>query len=144
MKLIKYEDIQGSFNEMDHWLDRAFRGTCVAYRNAGIFNGSILPTTTMSYRSDIYDDKDNFYVVAELPGVNKEDVKIELENAVLTVSGERKNLNGKAEHSYKFSRSMTISDNVNGEKVSAIMQDGLLTITLPKAEARKPKSISVS
>jgi HSP20 family protein len=93
---------------------------------------------------DLYDDGDNYIVRAELPGVKKSDIKLELDNAVLTFSGERKAKSGEQESVSSFSRSISVGDDVNSEKVKARLEDGILTVTLPKVEARKPRAITIS
>ncbi|MGF1452968.1 MAG: Hsp20/alpha crystallin family protein [Opitutales bacterium] len=135
MNLIKYDDFfNDPIAEMDRFLNRAFGG-----RVPSVFNAE----NAQSFRMDVYDDEHNYYVVAELPGVTRDDVNVQLENAVLTISGERKEQEGEQEHTYKFSRTVTVSDDVDPEKVSAKLEDGLLRVTLPKAESRKPKAITV-
>jgi HSP20 family protein len=93
---------------------------------------------------DVFDDKDNYYVRAELPGVKKKDIKLELDNAVLTLSGERKTKSGESEESTSFTRSVSVADDIRSDKVKGTFEDGILTVTLPKSEERKPRSISIS
>lgn len=141
MHLIKYDNFWNDpIAEMDRWFDRALG----AGRVPGLFDQAF-ENAARSFRVDVYDDGANAYqVVAELPGVAKEDVDIQLENAVLTITATRKSKDGEQEQSTKYSRTLTISDDVQTDKVSAKLEDGLLQVTLPKAEARKPKSITVS
>lgn len=140
MQLIKYDNFWNDpFAEMDRFLGQALGNN----RWAGLFDTP--STTARSFRVDVYDDgKDAYQVLAELPGVEKQDVDIQLENAVLTISAKRKFKQGEQEQSAHFSRSLTISDDIDPEKVNAKLEDGVLQITLPKAEARKPKAITVS
>ena len=94
----------------------------------------------------------NVIAVAELPGMRKEDIEISLHDGTLTISGERKREssgNGeKAERSERyigmFRRSIALPTRVDANKVSATYRDGILTVTLPKAEEVKPKQIQVS
>jgi len=99
---------------------------------------------------DVYQDTDNVVAVVELPGMRKEDIEISLRDGMLTISGERKSQtsNGeKAERTEryvgKFRRSITLPTRVNASKISATYRDGILTVTLPKAEEAKPKQIEV-
>jgi HSP20 family protein len=100
---------------------------------------------------DLYEDKDNLLVKAELPGMKKEDIDISLHGDVLTLSGERKEEeafeDAQAYRSErflgKFQRTLTLPVNVSAEKVRASYMDGILSITLPKAEEAKPKQIEV-
>ncbi|WP_309398941.1 Hsp20/alpha crystallin family protein [Cerasicoccus maritimus] len=140
MHLIKYDNFWNDpFAEMDRLFDRAVSNN----RFAGLFDNQF--TSGRSFRVDVYDDNNEAYqVVAELPGVAKEDVGIQLENAVLTISAKRKVKQGEQEQSVQFSRSLTIDDDINADKVTAKLEDGILTVSLPKAEARKPQAITVS
>ena len=101
---------------------------------------------------DLYQSNDNVIAVVELPGMRKEEIEISLHDGTLTVSGERKrksSSNGeKAERTERytgtFRRSIAIPTRVDANKVSATYRDGILTVTLPKAEEVKPKQIQVS
>ena len=99
---------------------------------------------------DLYQNKDNVVGVVELPGMKKEDIEISLRDGTLTISGERKSQtsNGeKAERTERyigrFRRSVTLPTRVHADKISASYRDGILTVTLPKAEEAKPKQIEV-
>jgi HSP20 family protein len=101
---------------------------------------------------DVSETKDNVIINAEIPGMNKEDVKVSVQDNVLTLSGERKqekeekNANyHRIERSYgSFSRSFTLPTSVQADKVKATYKDGILKITLPKTEEVKPKEILIS
>jgi HSP20 family protein len=101
---------------------------------------------------DLYQSNDNVIAVVELPGMRKEDVEISLHDGTLTISGERKretSSNGEnAERTERyigrFRRSIALPTRVDAGKVSATYRDGILTVTLPKAEEVKPKQIQVS
>lgn len=101
---------------------------------------------------DVQEDKDTFSVRVELPGMKREDIEVSLQDGALVISGERKSETIKEdtevhrqERFYgKFSRALTLPAAVAGDKVKAAYKDGILTVTLPKAEEAKPKSIAVS
>jgi HSP20 family protein len=93
---------------------------------------------------DLYEDKDNLFVRAELPGVERADINVEVVEDYLTLTAARKTKQDGQENSFSFSRSVSIPESVQSDKVSAQYQDGVLTITLPKKEAAKPRKISVS
>jgi HSP20 family protein len=100
---------------------------------------------------DLYQSNDNVTAVVELPGMRKEDIDISLHDGTLTISGEskRESSNGeKAERTERyigaFRRSIALPTRVDASKVSATYQDGILKVTLPKAEEVKPKQIQVS
>jgi len=89
--------------------------------------------------------------VVELPGMRREDFEISLHDGTLTISGERKRETSNGERAErteryigKFRRSITLPTHVDANKVSAVYRDGILTVTLPKAEEAKPKQIPVS
>ena len=99
---------------------------------------------------DVYQDKDQFTVHAELPGLKKEEIEISLHGDTLTIAGERKP-HGNADQGFrterffgKFQRSLTLPAVVNAEHVKATYKDGILTVVLPKAEEAKPKQIQVA
>jgi HSP20 family protein len=96
-------------------------------------------------RADLYEDKDNFYFRAELAGLKKDDIHVELGDGVLTVSGQRKGFapDGQAERTTDFSRSVSLPARVQDGSINARYEDGVLTVTLPKAEEVKPKRVAV-
>lgn len=100
---------------------------------------------------DISETADALTVKAELPGIRKEDVRITVEDHVLTLSGERKfekDASGEDYHRIEraygaFARSFTLPANVKTDKVEAAFQDGVLTVKLPKMEEAKPRTIEI-
>lgn len=103
-------------------------------------------------RVDVVEDENGFTVNAELPGLTKEDVNVNVEDGVLTFSGERKfpygeNSDGcrRVERNYgKFERSFRLSDAINPEGITATMDNGVLTVHLPVREESKPRQIAVN
>ncbi len=101
---------------------------------------------------DVQEDKDNFHVRVELPGLKREDIEVSLDDGALVISGERKaetvaeGAEVRLQERYygKFSRTLTLPSAVATDKVSAAYKDGILTVTLPKVEEAKPKTITVS
>jgi len=100
---------------------------------------------------DIAERDDEYLVKVELPGVNKDDVKITLESNILTIRGEKKQEKEtkkenyhRVERSYgSFQRSFTLPTTVKSDKIDANFKDGVLMVSLPKAEEAKPKQIEV-
>jgi len=100
---------------------------------------------------EVVEARDQFVVAVELPGVKAADVKVTLEDDVLTVSGERK-YEGTAEAELrlserfygKFERSVQLAASVKADNVTATSRDGILTIALPKIEEAKPREIKIS
>jgi HSP20 family protein len=101
---------------------------------------------------DVYEDKENFIVKAELPGMRKEDIDVSLHDGSLSISGERKSETKhedaevyRAERFFgRFQRAVTLPAPVAADKVKAQYMDGVLTVTLPKTEEAKPKKIDVA
>ena len=100
---------------------------------------------------DIKEDKDEFVVSAELPGMKKEDVHITFNNGNLAIEGERKKEQEEKDANYhrversygKFYRSFQLPSGIQANKILADFKDGILKITLPKSEEVKPKEIEV-
>ena len=101
---------------------------------------------------DIYQDKDNVFVKAELPGMKKDEIEISLHDGMLSIAGERKHEEeSKGGNSFRserffgrFHRTVSLPTTVDTAKVKAAYKDGILTVTLPKAEEAKPKQIQVN
>lgn len=101
---------------------------------------------------DIYETENELVLKADLPDVDPKNVGIQLENGTLTLKGERRfeeQKNGqkgfhRIERSYgSFVRAFSLPDTVDGEKVKADFKNGVLTVTLPKKEVAKPKTINI-
>jgi HSP20 family protein len=128
-------------------IDRLF-GSPLAWleHDSQPFRGGWIPAI------DVYEDKDHVFVRAEIPGMKKDEIDISLHEGVLGLSGERKleKEYGEAEthrverFAGRFQRSIWLPAPVDAAKVRATYKDGILAITLPKAEEAKPKQISVS
>ena len=103
-----------------------------------------------SPRTNLYDNGDNFEIKAEVPGFQKDDLNVKIQGNYLELSGSR---NPDAPEGYRahrvergaisFTRSLTLPSEVDSEKVDATLKDGILTLSLPKSEAAKPKQIAV-
>lgn len=114
-------------------------------RDAGLFSG-------WTPALDVHQDKDNLFVKCELPGLKKEEIDISLHDGMLTISGERKRETEQKEgesfrserYFGKFHRSVALPTAVNAGAVKAAYKDGILSVTLPKAEEAKPKQIEVN
>ncbi len=102
------------------------------------------PTADTHFAVDLYEDKDNTYVRAELPGVNRADIQVEMVEGYLTINASRKEKQGDREESQSFSRSISIPEEVQADKVAAHYENGVLTVTLPKREEAKPRKINVA
>jgi HSP20 family protein len=115
-------------------------------RKRGGTEGAFLPAL------DVVEEKDSLIVKADLPGLSKDDIKVAIQDNVLTIKGERKYEAEKKEANYyrqervfgSFVRSIELPVSVDSGKVLATFRDGVLHVTLPKAENAKPKEIQVS
>lgn len=102
---------------------------------------------------DVRETADVIEVIAELPGLRSEDVEVSVENNVLSISGEKKHeysdRNGEGEYYLverrhgRFERSFTLPRTVDADKIAARFENGILTVTLPKAEAAKPRRVQI-
>jgi HSP20 family protein len=110
-----------------------------------------ITVTEWSPLVDITEDDKEYLVKAEIPEMKKEDIKVNVHEDVLTITGERKyekEEKGKKYHrverSYgSFMRSFTLPEDADGSKVSAEYKDGVLKVHLPKSEKAKPKAVEV-
>jgi len=143
MSLIKWDP----FREIENMFDRYTRA--VGWPRSG--SQEIMTTGDWSPRVDIAENDKEFVIKAEIPEVNKEDVKVSVDNGVLTIQGERKQEKeekGKKFHRVEryygsFTRSFTLPENVDESKVKASFKDGMLNLNIPKTEKDKPKAIEV-
>ena len=102
-------------------------------------------------RTAAKEDKDAYHITTELPGIDKKEVKVELNDGILTITATKEKpleKEGEKEHFDeivygKYVTRLTLPDNVLGDKVEAIFKDGQLTVTIPKAEEIKPKTIAI-
>ncbi|MBN2059593.1 MAG: Hsp20/alpha crystallin family protein [Deltaproteobacteria bacterium] len=100
---------------------------------------------------NVTEDKDNYYIRAELPGLNADELDISVTGNTLSISGERKlpvenekaHYHRREREAGKFSRILSLPGQIDAGKVEARCIDGVLTVKLPKAEASKPKQIAV-
>ena len=100
---------------------------------------------------DLYEKDDHFMIKAELPGVDKNDIKIDLKDRLLTLSGERSYDNEVKEENYyrrersygKFQRAFTLPADVDSDKIKAEYKDGVLQIEVPKPEEKKAKQVTI-
>ena len=100
---------------------------------------------------DVQEHESDFFVTLDIPGMNREDIQVRVDNNRLTISGERKLEKSTEKGSHrvyerafgKFERSFELGTDVDASKIEAAYKDGVLSITVPKAETVKPKLIEV-
>ena len=146
MELIRWNPMKDMFNlrhQMNHLFDGVLRPVVRGDSRLSMWNR--YPTV------DIYDNDENIVIKAELPGIDKKDIVIDVKNGVLTLKGERSFDNEVKEEKYycrertfgKFERVFRLPADVDPEKISADYKDGVLKIDIPKPEEQKPKQIAV-
>ena len=127
---------------MDDFIERFFYGWPTFERETDF---------TWSPRVNVNETDNEITIDVELPGIDKKDVKVEVKDNILSISGERKNEkktenaeSRRVERHYgKFERTFGLPDTVEADNVSAKYKDGVLVLTLPKTEKAKPKEIAV-
>jgi len=139
--LVKFN--QNPFAAIDRVFDEVFKS-----------NFPSLPTMldTSAFRVDISEDDKSIYIEADLPGVKKEDLKVTVEDNLLTIRAERRAESTESRKNYyrtervfgSMTRSFTLGENVNKDAIEAHFSDGVLKLVLPKVEpVVKAKEISV-
>jgi HSP20 family protein len=133
----------GMQREINRLFDNFFRG--------GVQDDGTFGLSYWTPAVDIAEHENEYVVRVELPGVSKDDVKITLESNILTIRGEKKQEKAQQNENYHrvermygtFQRSFTLPTTVKSDRIDAVYKDGILTVTLPKAEEAKPKQIEV-
>jgi HSP20 family protein len=128
-------------------LDRLLRGAF-----SPTFGEGEVSTRTWAPPVDIYENGDNLVLKAELPGLSPEDVEISVVDNTLYLKGERKFEKEVKEQSYHrversygaFTRTFSLPNSIDADKVAANYKDGVLTLTMPKKEEAKPKTIKIN
>jgi HSP20 family protein len=141
MSLIRYNSALNDYapSSFSHLIDRFFNDKLT---RSGGSAYSFVP------RVDILEEDKAFEVHVAVPGMSKDDFKIDLNDNVLSISGERKNSREKKENNFHsleiqygtFSRSFTLPENVDASKISATYVNGILEVTIPKDEKKIVKS----
>src|SRR5262250_2348661 len=135
------------FRQFEERFRRFFEGL-EPFRNTGEENWSL---ATWAPACDIYENDNEIVVKAELPEVKREDVRVSIENNVLTIHGERKFSEETKKENYhrvernygEFTRSFTLPGFVDTNKINAEFKDGILRVTLGKREEAKPKNVEI-
>jgi len=146
MTLVKYRPAHDLFRmrtDMDKFFNQFFSRAA---------DQDDYPEVDWNPRVDIMEKETEYLVRAELPGLSKEEVKITLQDKVLTLKGEKKSEVKEENKSYhlcerssgRFMRSFRIPTPVDSTKISASFKDGVLNVSLPKTEEAKPKEIEIS
>ncbi|HEY8765613.1 MAG TPA: Hsp20/alpha crystallin family protein [Solirubrobacteraceae bacterium] len=149
MALIRWEPVR-ELNSIQNEMNRLFNTFFDSPANTSSREGHTLQRWIPPM--DLVETENDFVLRADLPGLAEGDVNIELENNVLTLSGERKAEHEERKEGYyrverssgTFSRSLTLPDGVDPEAISAHFERGVLEVRIPKPEARKPRKVAIS
>ena len=141
-----FRDLVAVQDRLNRVFDEAFRGAPRGSNEDSALGGQWAPAV------DIFEHEGNLVLKAELPGIEPKDVDVSVENNVLTLRGERKfetevkrDKYHRVERVYgTFSRSFTLPNVVDTDKIKADYKDGVLQVTLPQREEAKPKQIQVA
>ncbi|MGI6394278.1 MAG: Hsp20/alpha crystallin family protein [bacterium] len=144
MKIVRYREPNRVVPSRFNWMEDLF---------SEFFNNSLerVPAESSFPKVDIEEDEKSYLFKIELPGVKKEDISIEIDNRVLTVSGEKKeekeeksgNVFRKESYSGSFSRSFTLPEHVSPDEADAKCVDGILFLSIPKSEEKSKKKIDI-
>ena len=146
MAFVRFEPFSGQMvapNQFERFLREAF--------SPATGEGEV-STRTWAPPVDIYENGDNLVLKAELPGVNPDEVEIRVEDNTLYLKGERKFEKDVKEQNYHrversygtFTRTFSLPNSIDADKVAANYKDGVLTLTMPKKEEAKPKTIKIN
>lgn len=138
-------DAVTSLRRLNSVLDEAFSTWPFQSEENGALTSAWIPAC------DVFEDKNAVKIVAEVPGVRPEDVKLSIENNLLTIRGEKKQQaeeNSERVHRYErsygtFERTFSLPTTVDPERIDASYTHGILTVTIPKAERARPREIPV-
>jgi HSP20 family protein len=138
-------DTLTSLRRLNSALDEAFNSWPFQSQENGTLTSAWMPAC------DVFEDRNAVKIVAEVPGVQPEDVKLSLENNLLTIRGEKKQQaeeRNERVHRYErsygtFERTFSLPTTVDPDQIVATYEHGILTVTIPKAERARPREIPV-
>jgi HSP20 family protein len=145
MALVRFEPFRDLFNSQDRFNRVLSQAFSQAFGDEESKLGAWAPAV------DIFETDENLVVKAEIPGVNPKDVEVRVEDNTLYLKGQRKFENEVKDENYhriersygSFTRTFALPSSIDADKVAAEYKDGLLTLTLPKREEAKPKTIKI-
>ncbi len=146
MAIVKYNplrELRSMQDQMDRLLNLSWGGTD--------YNGEEIKEGLWQPAVDIYETADSIVIKAELPDIEQKDIDLKIEDNLLTIKGERRHEGEVKKENYhrieryfgSFQRSFKLPATIQQENVSAVCDKGVLTVTLPKREAVKPKQINI-
>ncbi|WP_035245340.1 Hsp20/alpha crystallin family protein [Desulfogranum mediterraneum] len=142
----------GPFEEMERYFDRFFRHPFALSPAVSWPGFDLAGMDGMSPSVDIFAEKDELVIKAEMPGIKKEEVQVSISDNTVTISGEKKQEEKVERKDYhrlerrygSFCRRFRLPEEVNSEKAKASFKDGVLEIRLPKSKTGKQKKITIS
>ena len=146
MALVRYEP-WGMLNQLHKEINRLFDANVRPYSE----EGQGVATTDWVPAVDIKEEQDRFVIHADLPGVDPQDIDVNMENGVLTIKGQRESEKKEEREGYKrvervrgtFFRRFNLPDTADAEKISAKCRNGVLEVVIPKQEKVQPRRITV-
>lgn len=149
MALIRWEparELHTMQNEMNRLFNSLFDSPTPSNRGGRAVARRWIPAM------DVVETDEKFLLRADLPGLSEDDVKIEVEDNVLTISGQRKSEHEQQDKGYyrversfgSFSRSVTLPEGVDAEGIEADFGNGVLEVQIPKPEQHKPRKVQIS
>lgn len=151
--LSRYTPFDRTLALMDEWrrrMDSAFGDFQAPFAPAGTFEDPWSLSEATWPRVDLYDTGPSLLLTAEVPGLTTKDVQIQLENDVLTLSGERKvqvpegyTAHRRERGSLSFTRAFNLPCRVDGEKINATLKDGVLNVEMIKVPEAQPRQIAI-
>jgi HSP20 family protein len=146
MALVRWEPVR-ELNSLQQEMNRLFSSffDTPTASNGGSYARRWIPAM------DLVETDDHYVLTADLPGLSQEDISLEFEGDVLTLSGERKSEHTERKEGFyrlerasgSFSRSLTLPEGVDAEAVTATFDKGVLEVRIPKPEQRKPKKVAI-
>lgn len=147
MRIIRYQTPTGRYYNSAATYNRTPWGGLEAEIDR-LFNSALDGVAKQASRArfnvDLYQDENNAYVRAELPGFSRDAINVEVVEGYLTIEATRKANKESGQAEAKFNRSLALPDDVKADGVSAAYEAGILTVTLPKKEEAKPRKITVA
>ena len=148
MAIVKWEPYRRTLSPLRNWFDMTSQMNQFL---DNIFGEDDTDKVAWGPSVDVVENDDNLQIMAELPGIKMDEVKISLTDNILTVKGEKKNEVSESKRNFyrvercygRFQRSFTLPSTVDAERVKASLENGVLTITLPKAEQAKAREIPI-
>ncbi len=143
--IVRNRDLE-SVEQMDRFQRELSRWFDTGFDNLGLFDRALNPSL------DVVENAEGYQVYVDLPGVDKKDISLTVENNLLTLEGEKKESAEKDKKRFfrretwagTFRRTIALPTAADGEKVQAQLQDGVLTISIGKKEELKPRQIAVN